>query len=128
MTASDITVAEAAQIDTMNVAAQRADLGTVIEEVQAIAYANSGSIQVLEGSVGTVVTGCQTATLADVDGSAIVLLTGTTGIAGFIVDGFVSGSNIDDFKVINSGSNLAITSASSGYIISVNDVYNWIVW
>ena len=128
MTASDITVAEAAQIDTMNVAAQRADLGTVIEEVQAIAYANSGSIQVLEGSVGTVVTGCQTATLADVDGSAIDLLTGTTGIAGFIVDGFVSGSNIDDFKVINSGSNLAITSASSGYIISVNDVYNWIVW
>jgi len=128
MTASDITAAEEAQINKMNIAAQRADLGTVIEEVQAIAYANSGSIQTLEGSVGTVVTGCQTATLADVDGSAIDLLTGTTGIAGFIVDGFVSGSNIDDFKVINSGSNLTITSASSGYIISVDDVYNWIVW
>jgi len=128
MTASDITVAEAAQIDIMNVASQRAELGTVVEEVQAIAYANSGSIQALESSVGTVVTGCQVATLADVDGSAIDLLTGTTGIAGFIVDGFVSGSNIDDFKVINSGSNLVITSASSGYIISTNDVYNWIVW
>ena len=125
MTASDITAAEAAQIDKMNVASQRAELGTVVEEVQAIAAANSASIVVLEAEYTS---GCQTATLADVDGSSIDLLTGATGVAGFIVNGFVSGSNIDDFKVINNGSNLVITSASSGYIISVNDVYNWIVW
>ena len=87
---------------------------------------NTGSIVALQ--IASVVSGSQIATLADVDGSAIDLLTGTTGIAGFIVNGYVSGSNINNFKVANSGSNLLITSASAGYIISVNDVYNWIVF
>ena len=49
MVASDITVAEAAQIDKMNVASQRADLGTVVEEIQVITYANSASIITMGG-------------------------------------------------------------------------------
>jgi len=87
---------------------------------------NTGSIVALQ--TASVVSGSQAATLADVDGSAIDLLTGTTGITGFIVNGFVSGSNINNFKIINSGSNLLITSASPAYVISINDVYNWIVF
>ena len=87
---------------------------------------NSASIVTLQ--TAAVVSGSQLATLSDVDGSAIEVATGTTGIIGFIVNGFVSGSNINNFKVVNSGSNLLITSASPGYIVSVNDVYNWIVF
>ena len=87
---------------------------------------NSASIISLQGL--SVVSGSQTATLANVDGSSIEIATGTTGITGFLVNGFVSGSNINNFKVVNSGSNLLITSASAGYVISTNDIYNWIVF
>jgi len=87
---------------------------------------SSASIVALQ--TASVVSGSQSATLVDVDGSAIDLLTGTTGITGFIVNGFVSGSNINNFKVVNSGSNLLITSASPAYVVSVDDVYNWIVF
>ena len=99
--------------------------GSISASGSLIGY-NSASIVALQAAA--VVSGSQIATLADVDGSAIDLLTGTTGITGFIVNGYVTGSNINNFKVVNSGSNLLITSASPGYIVSVNDVYNWIVF
>ena len=99
--------------------------GSISANGSLIGY-NSASIVILQAAA--VVSGSQGATLADVDGSAIEVATGTTGIVGFIVNGFVSGSNINNFKVVNSGSNLLITSASEGYVVSVNDVYNWIVF
>jgi len=99
--------------------------GSISANGSLIGY-NSASIVILQAAA--VVSGSQGATLTDVDGSAIEVATGTTGIVGFIVNGFVSGSNINNFKVVNSGSNLLITSASEGYVVSVNDVYNWIVF
>jgi len=99
--------------------------GSISANGSLIGY-NTGSIVALQSAA--VVSGSQSATLANVDGSAIDIATGTTGITGFIVNGFVSGSNINNFKIVNSGSNLLITSASAGYVISTNDVYNWIVF
>ena len=129
MTASDITAAEAAQINTMNVASQRAAMGTVIEETQAISLANSASIVVLQAL--STVSGSYTATLADADGSSIEILTGTTGIAGYIVQVYQTGSTMT-CHVANSagGSNLTITPTTTGSwsAIDAGDTVSWIVF
>ena len=116
--ANDITAAEAAQIDKMNVASQRAELGTVVEELQA--------------EVGTIRTGSQAATYADIDGSAIEILTGTTGIIGYIVNVSVSGSIVTSFTR-NTGSNLVITPITTGSMstwtaIAEDDRVDWLAF
>lgn len=131
MTASDITVAEAAQIDGMNVASQRAELGTVVEEVQAIAVANSASIITLEGNTETIRTGSMAATLSHVDASAIEILTGTTGIIGYLVDVHIGGSGAPT-NVVNSGSNLLVKPVSGSLtnwqVVAVDDRVDWLVF
>jgi len=128
MAYDDITPAEASQIDGMNVASQRAGLGTQIDEMQAISLANSASIIVLEAEYTS---GSYTATLADADGSSIEILTGTTGIAGFIVQVYQTGSTMTS-HVANSagGSNLTVTPTTTGSwsAIDAGDVVSWIVF
>ena len=136
MAYDDVTPAEASQINTMNVASQRAGLGTVIDEMQAIGISNSGSIVANAADILTleglaVISGSYTATLADADGSAIEILTGTTGIAGYIVQVYQTGSTMTA-HVENSagGSNLTITPTTTGSwsAIDAGDVVSWIVF
>lgn len=136
MAHDDVTAAEAAQINKSNVAAQRANLGTVVDENQARALDNSGSIVVNAAAIlalqGLIVSsGSQTATLADADGSAIEIATGITGIAGHIVQVYQTGSTMT-CHVENSagGSNLMITPTTTGSwsAVVVGDVVNWIAF
>ena len=117
MAASDITDAEAAQIDKMNVASQRAELGTVVEELQ--------------DNLGSIRTGSIAATLAHVDASAIEIETGTTGIIGYIVDVHVGGSGAES-NVVNSGSNLLVKPVSGSLtewqIVAEDDRVDWIAF
>jgi len=121
--ASTITSAEEAQINKMNVASQRASLGTVVKT-------NQSDIVTLQA--GAVVTGSYGASLADVDGSAIEILTGETGIIGYIVNVSRSGSSITSF-VENSGSNLMVRPITTGSMstwtsVAENDRVDWIVF
>jgi len=136
MAYDDITPAEAAQIDGMNVASQRAGLGTQVDEIQAISRANSGSIVVNAADILTleglaVVSGSKAAVQADVDGSAVEIATGTTGITGYLVNVSISGSGVNSF-VINSGSNLLVSptngSLASWQTIVLDDRVDWIVF
>ncbi|HUU86713.1 MAG TPA: hypothetical protein VMX17_03075 [Candidatus Glassbacteria bacterium] len=117
-----MTDAEVLQINKMNVASQRADLGDVVQD-------NQEAITALQA--GAVVSGSYTATLADADGSSIEILTGTTGIAGYIVQVYQTGSTMT-CHVANSagGSNLTITPTTTGSwsAIDAGDTVSWIVF
>ena len=137
MAYDDVTPAEAGQINTMNVASQRAGLGTVIDEMQAIGISNSGSIvvntaDILALEALSVVSGSYKAVYADVDASGINITTGTTGITGYIANVSVSGSSVAAF-VRNTGSNLWITPVTAGSssvwgAVVINDRVDWIVF
>jgi len=122
MVAYELTDAEVLQINKMNVASQRADLGDVVQD-------NQEAITALQA--GAVVSGSYTATLADADGSSIEILTGTTGIAGYIVQVYQTGSTMT-CHVANSagGSNLTITPTTTGSwsAIDAGDTVSWIVF
>ena len=185
-----LTDAEVAQINKMNVASQRADLGDVIQDNQeeiainsasiiAISISgsssndqvvwnsgsivavetagsllkdqvvwNSGSIVAVEtagsaqdtliswnsGSIAaleilSVTSGSYAAVLADADASSIAVATGTTSIAGYLVDVFQSGSNLI-YNIATSGSELTITPTTTGSWnkVAVGDLVNWIVF
>jgi hypothetical protein len=72
-------------------------------------------------------TGSLTVTEAQINASAISLSTGETGINGFIVQRYMSGSQVSDLKVVSSGSILDIESGS-GSPLATGDVINWIVF
>ena len=119
----ELTDAEAEQINKMNVAAQRADMGDVIDD-------NQEAITVLEGLA--VVSGSQAAVYADVDASGIEIATGETGIIGYIVNVSVSGSTVSS-NTVNSGSNLWITPVTTGSMstwtaVVIDDRVDWIVF
>ncbi len=64
---------------------------------------------------------------AQTNASKVIVETGKTGITGFIVTHYSSGSPNPHVKVVNSGSNLVIEMApSSASKLDVNDVVSWI--
>ena len=73
---------------------------------------------------GAFYSGTHTVTDAEINASAIYLATGQTGITGFVVQRYMSGSQISDIKVVSTGSNLNIT-AGSGSPLAEGDVINW---
>lgn len=69
-------------------------------------------------------TGVVTVSAAQINASAISISTGETGINGFFVQRYTSGSQISDLKVVNSGSILDVT-AGSGSPLATGDVVYW---
>ena len=69
-------------------------------------------------------TGSLTVSEAQINASAISITTGETGVTGFFVQRYMSGSQISDIKVVNSGSILDIT-AGSGSPLATGDVIYW---
>ena len=72
-------------------------------------------------------TGSLTVTEAQINASAISIETGESGINGFVVQRYMSGSQISDINVVNSGSNLDI-QADSGSPLATGDVIYWITF
>jgi hypothetical protein len=80
-------------------------------------------------NMGTLTTGSYTSDSADANGSAIIIPTGQTGITGFQVQNFRSGSRLYAMNCSTTGSNLNIkSSASATWIINAGDVIEWIVF
>lgn len=74
-------------------------------------------------------TGVVTVSNAQTNASVIEVATGKTGITGFVVTHYSSGSPNPHVKVVNSGSNLLITMApASASKLNLNDVISWIVF
>jgi hypothetical protein len=73
--------------------------------------------------------GSSTVTSAQASASAITIQTQLTTVRGKIVQATRSGSDLSGVKVLTSGSNLNITSASPTlWVIAENDVINYSVW
>lgn len=69
-------------------------------------------------------TGVVTVSAAQINASAISIETGETGINGFLVQRYTSGSQVSNAKVVNSGSILDITYGS-GSALTAGDVVYW---
>ena len=95
------------KLNKMNRAAQDASLGTRI----ALAP----------------ISGSYVALTADASGSAITIATGQTDLTGHMVQASRSGSQLSIVNVVNSGSNLSITSGGT-WKIAAGDVINYIVY
>ena len=108
MTLSSTTIGK---LNKMNRAAQDASLGTLLSGLE----------------TGAVISGSYTALTADASGSAITITTGGTGLVGHIVQGYRSGSQLSVINVVNSGSNLDITSGGT-WVITAGDIINYIVF
>jgi hypothetical protein len=110
-----ISNAEKTKLNKSNRAMQDASGGTVLQNAETLVD-NVGS---------SFASGSLTVTEAQINASAISLTTGQTGMAGFIVQRYMSGSQISDVKVVNSGSILDIT-AGSGSPLATGDVIYWV--
>ena len=88
---------------------------------------NSGSIVALQTLIAA--SGSYAAVLADADASSIAVPTGTTSIAGYLINVFQSGSSLV-YNVATSGSELTITPTTTGSWnkVAVGDLVNWIVF
>jgi hypothetical protein len=114
-----ITNTQKDQINKMNVASQRASLGTVIQNLQTYVGA-SGSIAV---------------TATHTNASMVTIETGLGSIKGWVLQPLkASGSPLGDPYVFNSSGSLKIMATSAVYGVSgsfsltVGDIYNWIAW
>ena len=118
-----ISNAQRAKINKMNRASQDVSLGTIVQNLQ------TGSAT-LNGYIRS--TGSYTAVEADSNASKVVIATGLTGVVGYMVQVYTSGSQKSTIKVINSGSNLTVTAGSAATstvpAITTGDVTNWMVW
>jgi len=113
--ANDITAAEAAQINIMNEASHRADMGTVIEELQE----------------NQVVSGSYEAVDADANASLISITTGQTTATGNLVRASRSGSEVAAYVESSASSlRIAVTSGSlaSWDKITIGDRVDWMVF
>jgi len=113
-----ITNAQAATINKMNVAAQRALLGTAFQTVQT-------DVATLQG--GFITTGSVAVSAAHTNASVVTIATGLGNIVGYQLFMTKSGSQVTGAYVDNSSGSLLVTSSGS-FNLNVNDVYNWIAW
>lgn len=102
-----ITTAQKNKLNKMNRASQDVGIGTLLQKID-----------------GPFSSGSHTVTATEINASAIYLETGQTSITGFIVQRYMSGSQISDIKVVSTGSNLNIT-AGSGSALATGDVIYW---
>lgn len=116
-----ISSGNAAKLNKMNRAAKNVSLGTLLQSFES-------SIATLNGL--SIYSGSYAATAADASASSITILTGATGLTGQIVQVTRSGSANWGYtpKIVNSGSNLTITSASPSWVIAAADKINWIAF
>jgi hypothetical protein len=118
-----ISDANATKINHMNRASHNVSLGTVVQNLQ------SGS-----ATLNTYVraSGSFTAGATEAAGSKVDVLTGLTGVKGYLVNCYTSGSLMTGIVVVNSGSNLLVTGGSkvagTPKAFASGDIVNWIVW
>lgn len=110
-----ISDANKTKLNKSNRAMQNASGGTVLQKADRLLGQIEAPFQ----------TGSLTVTTAQIDASAIVIDTGQTTVAGFLVQRFMSGSQIIAMKVVNSGSYLDIT-AGAGSPLAEGDAIYWI--
>lgn len=112
-----ITNTQASAINKMNVASQRAGLGTAFQSLQ-------NTVGVID-KVGT-----YTVTAADVTATAATL-TSTSAINGFIIQIFRSNNQVPGCKATVGGTGsttLSIATNGSTYVLTANDVINYILF
>jgi len=103
------------KLNKSNRAMQDASGGTLLQNLETLSSKIDAPFQ----------TGSLTVSEAQATASAISLDTGQTGISGFIVQRYVSGSFCPDLHVVNSGSVLDI-DASTGSKLLPGDIIYWI--
>lgn len=110
-----ISTAKKNNLNKMNRAAKDVSLGTMLQKLDANAIVTASAVVV---------------TSAQASASAVEILTGRTGLIGHIVRWDRSGSPLAPVKVVNSGSNLMVTSACAAwYVFAANtDVVSWIAF
>jgi len=108
-----ITDTQKTKINKMNRAAQDASLGTVV--------------QTLETNAAKIVKGKYVAIAADATAGSKTINTGIT-IAGFIVQVYRAGILLGSCKVTATTTNLKVETNGSDYVVTANDVINYIVW
>jgi hypothetical protein len=102
----------------MNQYAKRAELGTVIQNLQTFLGA-SGSIAV---------------TSVHTNASAVTIETGLGTCKGFVVQCFSSGSIKGDPYIHNTSGSLivkarsAVYGVSGSFVLTAGDIYNWMAW
>jgi hypothetical protein len=106
-----LTSTQKAQLTKMNRAAQNVELGTLI--------GNMAANSVVTGSALVVTT-------PQMSASAVVIATGRTGVIGSIINWTRSGSHMGPVKVVNSGSNLTVTSACATWAFTAGDTVAWV--
>src|ERR1035437_361444 len=113
-----LTTKQIHDLNSMNRAGQNATLGTRLASIQSNVQ-DSGSYTVFSN---------------DGTASKVDFATGLTGLVGYIVNAYTSGSLMTGLKVIPSasGSNLVITAgstaSSSPKSLGTGDIINWIAW
>lgn len=105
-----LTNTQIKHLNKMNRAASDVSLGTLV----------NGFI------ANTQVSGSVAASSAQSAASAVVISTGLSSVAGYIVQGFRSGSAISNVYIAsNSSGSLTVRSGS---FVTTGDVYNWLAW
>jgi hypothetical protein len=144
-----LTSKQKTHLNNMNRAADDVSLGTVINDLIA-SGSNTGTLSTtvtalsasattaanqLAGLPSHIIAGSYTVQNADLVGSASIILGGFTGIKGFMVQDYRSGSQISGSSIVKvgisiSGSNLVINSGStlSGSTLALNDILNYILF
>jgi hypothetical protein len=103
----------------MNSAAGKTLMGT---EIRRLGLAQEAATLVV-GASGTV-----SASSVQVNASLVVINTTLAAPVGFLVEGYRSGSKLNNLNAVISGSKINVTSASAGYIITAGDTFNWIAF
>ena len=136
----DITPTEETQLNRVSEATMRAGLGNVLDDMQdRIEVIESGcatalaQIVNLSGSATTaashyIYANTHNVAGADISGSIIYILTGTSVMNSFIVQYYRSGSIMQNINVISSGSRLTVTPATAGSLVFTSgDSVEWMV-
>lgn len=106
-----ISALNVTQINKMNRAAQNAQLGTVIQNLQ-----------------NAIVTGVYTVVSADQTATTVSIPVGKT-VTGFVVNILRAGKNITNLAAISGDTtNLVVATNGSSYVLTAGDVINYIAY
>jgi hypothetical protein len=108
-----ISTSQKAKLNKMNRAAKDVSLGDLVQQM--------AQNSVVTGSALVVTT-------PQMSASAVVIATGRTGVIGSIINWTRSGSHMGPVKVVNSGSNLTVTSACATWAFTTGDTVSWIAF
>jgi len=109
-----ITNAEVTLLNNMNPAAQRSALGT--------------ELQTTQNTVASVVRGTHTVSAAEESAGTLDIATGLTTVAGFIVQVYRADILLTAYDVSEATGTLTIATNGSDYVVTEDDVINYIVF